>query len=92
MGTFISANLYEDYLGESMLMEWTHLFLKIWIFLQLSFLFFKKQTKNKQLEKKSLKKLNDDLKWLLSLSSHSCQEKKFKHPKTRGPNSCVSCS
>lgn len=55
MGTFISANLYEDYLGESMLMEWTHLFLKIWIFLQLFLL--KKQKKPKKLEKKSLKKI-----------------------------------
>lgn len=48
MGTFISANLYEDYLGESMLMEWTHLFLKIWIFLQL---FLLKKQKKKKLEK-----------------------------------------
>lgn len=57
MGTFISANLYEDYLGESMLMEWTHLFLKIWIFLQLSFLFFKKKTKKQTARKKIFKKI-----------------------------------
>lgn len=58
-----------------MLMEWTHLFLKIWIFLQLSFLFFKKKKKKRKLEKKSLKKLNDDLKWLLSLFTLMSREK-----------------
>lgn len=57
-----------------------------------AFSFKKTKKKLEKLEKNLLKKLNDDLKWLLSLSSHSCQEKKFKHPKTRGPNSCVSCS
>lgn len=59
MGTFISANLYEDYLGESMLMEWTHLFLKIWIFLQLFLLKKQKkqQKKTRKTRKKSLKKI-----------------------------------
>lgn len=60
---------------ESMLMEWTHLFLKIWIFLQLSFLFFKKKKEKKKTRKKIFKKIE----WwpkMASLSLHTHVKRK----------------